>query len=156
PNTDNPLVLHSLGSAGTRYTADFQVNPSGDDAVFTSTLPLTGYENLGHREVYRYDDTAGTLDCASCNSTGEPATGEATLPVNGLGLTDDGRVFFNSTQGLVDRDLNERQDAYEWKEGQGIELISTGTGLLASGLLGASANGTDVYFFTRDTLVSED
>ena len=41
------------------------------------------------------------LDCASCNPTSEQATGEATLAANGLSLTDDGRVFFNSTEGLV-------------------------------------------------------
>ena len=31
-------------------------------------------------------------------------------------------------------------------------LISTGTSPFASSLLGVSANGTDAYFFTRDTL----
>ncbi len=156
PNTDNPLLIDSLGSAGTRFMGDFQVNPSGGQAVFTSTLPLTGYETLGHREVYRYDQQSDTVECASCNSTGEPASGEATLPVNGLALSDDGRVFFNSTQGLVDRDLNNRKDAYEWKSGEGIELISTGTGALASSLLGISADAVDAYFFTHDTLVNED
>jgi hypothetical protein len=156
PNTDNPLVIDSLSSAGTRFMGDFQVNPSGDNAVFTSTLPLTGYETLGHREVYRYDEPSGTLNCVSCNSTGEPASGDATLPVDGLALSDDGRVFFNSTQGLVDRDLNGRKDAYEWKNGVGIELISTGTGPLASSLLGISADAVDAYFFTRDTLVNYD
>ena len=41
---------------GSRRTADFQVTPSGDYAAFTSTLPLTGYDNGPiHREVFRYD-----------------------------------------------------------------------------------------------------
>jgi hypothetical protein len=156
PETDNPLVIDSVSSPSTRYTGDFEVSPSGDDAVFTSTLPLTGYENLGHREIYRYDAPSDRVDCSSCNPTGEPASGEASLPVNGLGLSDDGRVFFNSTEGLVDRDLNNRKDAYEWESGKGIELISTGTGPLASSLLGISADATDAYFFTRDTLVAGD
>ena len=84
PSTDNPLVVDSVSAAGTRNTADFQVTPAGDDAVFTSTLPLTGYDNAGHREVFRYDAPSDTLDCASCNPTGEQATGEATLAANGL------------------------------------------------------------------------
>ena len=115
PSTDNPLVIDSVSAAGTRNTADFQVTPSGDDAVFTSTLPLTGYDNAAHREVFRYDAPRDS-------STAPPATRPASrrparrrLAPNGLSLTDDGRVFFNSTEGLVDRDLNEKKDAYEWE-----------------------------------------
>ncbi len=156
PATDSPLVIDSVSEAGTRHTADFQVSPSGDDAVFTSTQSQTGYENVGHREVYRYDSPSDTVICASCNPTEEQATGESTLASNGLSLSDDGRVFFNSTEGLVDRDLNDRQDAYEWESGKGIELISTGTGPLPSSLLSVSADGVDAYFFTRDTLVVGD
>jgi hypothetical protein len=155
PKVDNPVVVDGVGAAGTRNTADFQVNSSGDDAVFTSTLPLTGYDNASHREVFRYDEPSDTVDCASCNPTSEQATGESSLASNGSSLTDDGRVFFNSTEGLVDRDLNEKLDAYEWEDGQ-IELISTGTSPLDSILLGASADGTDAYFFTHDTLVDSD
>jgi hypothetical protein len=156
PNTDNPVVIDSLSDASTRYTGDFELNASGDNAAFTSTLPLTQDENVGHREVYRYDAPSDTVDCASCNPTEEPATGEATLPVNGLGLTDDGRVFFNSTQGLVDRDLNNKTDAYEWKSGAEVELISAGSGPQASSLLSVSRDGTDAYFFTHDILAHGD
>ena len=35
-------------------------------------------------------------------------------------------------------------------------LISAGTSPFDSRLLSASANGTDVYFFTRDTLAPQD
>jgi hypothetical protein len=156
PRTDNPLVIDSVSSPGIRNTADFQVTPSGDDAVFTSSLPLTEYDNAEvHREIFRYDAKLG-LSCASCKPTGERASGEASLPANGLGLSDDGRVFFNSSESLVDRDLNEKLDAYEWESGEGIELISTGTSPFAASLLGISADGTDGYFFTRDRLVPED
>ena len=117
--TDNPLVLDSVAAPEAHHTADFQLNPSGVDAVFTSTLPLTGYDSASHHEVFRYDASAEALTCVSCNQTGEQATGEATLASNGLSLTDDGRVFFNSTEGLVDRDLNENEDVYEW-EPQGM------------------------------------
>jgi hypothetical protein len=154
--TDNPLVIDSVSSPDSRFTADFQVNTSGRQAVFTSTLPLTEYDNAEvHREIFRFDVAAG-LDCASCNPTGERAYGQASLPLRGLGLSDDGRVFFNSDESLVDRDLNERLDAYEWESGKGIELISAGTSPFPASLLGISANGIDAYFFTNDTLVPED
>jgi hypothetical protein len=161
PSTDAPVVVDSVSAAGTRNTADFQVSPSGNDAGFSSTLPLSGYDNAAHREVFRFDSPSNALDCVSCNPTGEQATGEATLATNGLSLSDDGRVFFNSTEGLVDRDLNNKMDVYEWEKGAGvqegtIELISTGASPLDSSLLGVSADATDAYFFTHDTLVSGD
>ncbi len=177
PSTDNPLVIDSVSAPGTRYTGDFETTPSGRYASFTSSLPLTGYTNAAHREIFRYDETTNETDCASCNPTAEEATGEASLAPNGLSLTNDGLVFFNSTEGLVDRDLNNKVDAYEWEPegfefeyeqnneqksitcesaGGCVQLISSGTALLGSALLGASANGTDAFFFTRDTLVSSD
>jgi len=152
---DNPAVLHAISEPATRHTADFQVAPSGNYAVFTSTLPLTGDDNAGHSEIYRYDALSDTLDCASCNPTGEQATGDATLASNGSSLTDDGRVFFNTTEGLVSRDFNDKMDVYEWENGN-IDLISPGTSPSDSSLLGVSADGTDAYFFTRDTLVAQD
>ncbi len=159
--TDNPMVIDSLSSSETRRSADFQVTPSGTYAAFPSALSLTGYDNAGHREVYRYEATGGNLDCSSCNSTTEQATGEASLATNGLSMTDDGRVFFNADEGLVDRDLNEKKDAYEWEKAAGesegkVQLISSGTSILDSGLLGVSADGTDAYFFTHDTLAAGD
>jgi hypothetical protein len=165
PSTDNPLVVDSVTAPGDLHTADFQVAPNGDSAIFTSTLPLTPYDNAGHREVLRYSASADGLDCASCPSTGALATRDAALPVDGLALTDDGRVFFNSGEGLVDRDLNNKEDAYEWEPaGIGgcappagcLELISAGTSPTPSSLLGASADGIDAHFFTRDKLVAED
>jgi hypothetical protein len=111
------------------------------------------------------------LDCASCNPTGEQSSGDATLAPDGLDLSADGRVFFNSTEGLVDRDLNGNEDAYEWipdgfafghgspecgEEAGCIELISTGSSPYPSRLLSISSDGTDAYFFTREKLAAED
>ena len=156
PSVDNPVVVDSLNDASSRHSGDFQVNRSGENVVFTSTLQLTSYENVDRREVIRYDAGSNKIDCPSCNPTGEPADGDASLASDGRSLTDDGRVFFDSTEGLVDRDLNGLKDAYEWTEGEGVDLISTGNGPLPSGLLGVSADGIDAYFFTRDTLVTGD
>ena len=59
------------------------------------------------------------------------------------------------TDALAPRDLNHRQDAYEWN-GESPELISTGVSPFDSSLLSASADGTDAFFFTRDSLVPQD
>ena len=94
----------------------------------------------GPPEIYRYDALSEKLECTSCSPTSEQATGEASLPADGLGLTEDGRVFFNSPEGLVDRDLNEIEDAYEW-EPAGIQTPKrrqTGSGATCETSAGAS------------------
>ncbi|MGA8744553.1 MAG: hypothetical protein WB507_01660 [Solirubrobacterales bacterium] len=177
PETDNPLVLDSVGEPEVRHTSDFQINRSGNEAVFTSTLPLTGYDSNDHHEIFRYDVPTTTLTCVSCNPTGEQPSGDSTLALNGASLTADGRVFFNSNEALIDRDLNEKEDVYEWEpEGAGptqgrcaptsptftrasggcLDLISTGISPYNSSLLTASSDGTDAFFFTREALVHGD
>jgi hypothetical protein len=171
PETDNPLVIDSVSNPGDRETGDFEITPSGNDAAFPSTMSLTGYDNGDiHREIFR-DDASRGLECVSCNPTSEQASGEASLPGNGLGISVDGRVFFDSTEGLVDRDLNAKEDAYQWepqgyefgsgsspceRSGGCVDLVSPGSSPFAANLLGISAGGTDAYFFTRDKLSEED
>ena len=158
-----------------RHTADFQLTPDGDVAAFPSTLPLAGgeEETAGHPEIYRYD-------AASEGSTASPAPPPAnplpTMPrlaANGLSLTDDGRVFFNTADPLVAADTDEQtgrlrvgaagrrqlpapQAPPSAAAGACLALISAGTGAFDSGLLGATPNGTDAYFFTRDSLAPQD
>jgi hypothetical protein len=152
---ENPAVHDALNLAGIRKTGDFQVNPSGD-AVFGTALSLkANYNNNGHTEIYRYEPSSGALDCVSCNPTNGDAAGNSSLAADGLSLTDDGRVFFESTDSLAARDEDNREDVYEWHSGD-VGLISTGTSRFDSRLLSASADGTDAFFFTRDTLVPQD
>jgi hypothetical protein len=164
---DNPAIRHAEKSA-VHHFGDFQVSPDGAYAAFASTMPLKpGYDNAGFYEVYRYDSGNRQLTCTSCVPTeGQPST-DSTLPEHGSGLTDDGRVFFNTGEQLVLRDTNENLDAYEWSpERSGIgscatasgcqQLISSGTSIFDSGMLGATADGKDAFFFTREKLVEED
>ncbi|HXR29650.1 MAG TPA: hypothetical protein VN752_00745 [Solirubrobacterales bacterium] len=154
---DNPLVIDSVAEPDTRHTADFQVTPTSAYAAFPSSLDLTGsgFETADMRQVFRYEASGGQISCASCSATGAEPQGHASLPKAGLGLSDDGRVFFNTAEPLVLRDANAKQDAYEWKEGK-VELISTGQDPFDSGLLTVTADGTDAFFFTRETLVEGD
>ena len=142
PRYDNPAVLDAVGEAETRHTADFQVTPSADFAAFSSKLPLTGYDNNEHAEVFRYTAAGEAIDCVSCAPTGARATGDASLAMNGLSLAEDGKVFFNSTDPLIPSDLNGAEDAFEWSDGK-IGPISSGTSPLDSSLLSISAHGTD-------------
>ena len=92
-------------------------------------------------------------------------------------LSEDGsRVFFQTKEALVPRDKNEQMDVYEWeREGAGgpggcsrssasfsersggcLYLISTGESGDPSYFGDASADGSNVFFFTRQSLVSQD
>ncbi len=152
---NDPAVVDGVKEAGTRHTADFQVTPNGEYAVFGTTQQLSEYDNTGHSEIYRYGALNGKLDCVSCKSTGVAPDGPATLASNGLSLTNDGRVFFNSDDALVLRDTDHRQDVYEWEDGT-VQLISSGASAFDSSLLSVTASGADVYFFTRDSLAPQD
>jgi hypothetical protein len=94
-------------------------------------------------------------------------------------LNDSGRLFFTSSDALVPRDVNGREDVYEYEPvgvgscqppsydqgtsvvfnktlGGCVGLISAGTGNTDSVFFDASASGNDVFFTTQDGLVSED
>ena len=88
-------------------------------------------------------------------------------------LSDEGRLFFDSTDALVPQDTNGKEDVYEYEpEGLGscqsssptfsnqsggcVALISSGTSIEESAFLDASANGDDVFFLTTSKLVSQD
>ncbi len=154
PLVDNPLVVHAVNGADTPRSTDFQLSASGDDAVFPSTLSLSGFDGGGREEIFRFDSAQG-IDCVSCNPTGAKPPDDASLSPYGANLTDDGRVFFTSAEPLTLRDSNEKRDVYEWSEGK-QELVSTGTSSEDSSLLSVSSDGTDAFFFTRQKLVPED
>jgi hypothetical protein len=152
---DSSAVTNALTQSAVHSYADFQVTPNGDDAVFATKLSPNGYDNRGHSEVYRYDASTDSLDCASCAPTNAFATTDALLARYGLSVTDDGKVIFTSGDPLALRDSNGHRDVYQWEDGR-VDLVSTGTGKYDSGLFSASDDGSDVYFFTHDTLVSTD
>lgn len=155
---DNPLVLDSVKAAATRKSADFQTTPDGSYAAFTSNLGLSGLSTHGFRSVYRYAAADEQLDCVSCDRTGTTEASvfaAAELPPDGLALLADGKLFFTTRAQLVINDANAKKDVYVFSGGAPL-LISAGTGPFDSGLLSASADGTDVFFFTRDPLAREE
>ena len=158
---DNPAVLDAVADNEVHHWSDFQVSGNGSFAAFPSALELTPpYENDGFEMIYRHTTANGSIACASCISTEESPSADASLPSRGLGLTEDGQVYFNTTDALVMRDTNGNLDAYEYKESgdpQEIEfLISTGFSAFPSSLLTVTSDGRDAFFFTRKELVARD
>jgi hypothetical protein len=87
-------------------------------------------------------------------------------------LSDNGRLFFNSSDALVPQDTNNNVDVYEY-EPVGIDctmgsptynaatngctsLITSGTAPTESAFLDANENGDDVYFLTDEQLTRQD
>jgi hypothetical protein len=152
---NNSAIRNAVKDSEIYRYGDFQVNIDGRYAAFNSTISLTAIPAFGQEQIYRYDSDADEIDCGSCAPTLAAATTGTSLSSYGLNLTDDGRVFFTSAESLALRDTNERKDAYEWKDGD-VQLVSLGIGPHDSGMLSVSADGTNAFFFTRDTLVEED
>ncbi len=166
-------------------TATARVSADGLHIAFLSKAELTGFDNIDadtgqpDTELYIYGPAPGAsaaaLICASCNPTGERPEGSTSIPgvlVNGSTrayrprvLSDDGsRLFFDTLDGVGDKDTNKSPDVYEWEaQGAGgcpspfgcVSPISRANG--AGGrFIDASADATDVFFLTGDSLVAAD
>jgi hypothetical protein len=140
-----------------------EVTADGQNVVFMSRMPLTGYDNLLEgvplTEVFVYDAQTQRVLCASCNPSGEapiaPAAREYTEAPNDLQeiwgsflpvstslagqqprlISENGsRVFFDSIEPLAPRDGNGYLDVYEWEaSGEGSCREAGGCIYLLSG-----------------------
>lgn len=175
------LWLDAVGG-GTLGKVPARTSPDGSVLLFESRAALSGYENDGYAEIYRYDAGADTLDCLSCNPTGEPGKGNAKLEsiAKGRGASpepfsaysfvanlraDGRRALFESPEALVPWDTDGLLDVYEWEE-QGVGSCTRSSGcvyLISSGqsgspeyLYGVSDSGDDVFFRSSDLLLPAD
>jgi hypothetical protein len=166
--------------------ARIEISPDDTDMAFVSADRVTSYDNVDAQgscrpgsggepslethctEMYSYNPATGSIVCDSCNPSGQPPTSDVYASQDGLFMTDDGRTFFTTEEPLVPVDTNESSDVYEYVNGR-PRLITAGTGIQAvtkiesitaayqaQGLIGVSADGTDAYFSTFDTLTAED
>jgi NHL repeat len=200
-------LLHLNGSSPDNMQPGLRtsrVSTDGLQAVFTSTAPLTGYDNLDAQsgqpdaEVYLYDASGGgkgELLCVSCNRSGGRPVGRSLAkdnngnPISWAAALTPGwvdqlhpgnllsaggrRIFFESFDSLLPRDVNGRKDVYEWERpgsvscseaspsfsppnGGCISLITSGEGAADSELIDASLDGRDVFFLTESSLVGQD
>jgi hypothetical protein len=145
--------------------------------VFQASAPIAGFNNAGTEQIYRYDASTNELGCVSCpptsvvpsggtymsdidqyaNNTLEPVfTPEGRIVNDVRGVSSDGtKIFFESPDPLVARDIDGQPDVYEWANGS-VYLLSSGTSQTYSLLLDNSESGGDVFFATTDELVEGD
>ncbi|HEX6781140.1 MAG TPA: hypothetical protein VF125_03820 [Solirubrobacterales bacterium] len=168
-----PPTVGQLGLDPSRAT------PDGSTLIFRSRAQLTDYDPEGVPQIYRYDSGASELQCISCNPTGAPPTGAATLQSESRegfalyyyqawlrNLRPDGRrAFFESPDPLVPADTDGKLDVYEWEaEGVGgcnrtggcTYLISSAHSLRNEYLWAISESGDDVFFISSDRILPRD
>jgi len=176
----------SSGDSSNWSAGQRRVTPDGAYLMVTTSVRLDPVADSDTDvDVYRWDAASGWL-CPSCQLPGEASVGGASTGrvefTGGLtgelprAIADDGRVFFQTPDALVPADTNGDggcpvsafvqigrvcRDVYEWHAGT-HSLISSGGSQAANSwdavgtLLGAGADGRDVFFFTREQLVASD
>jgi hypothetical protein len=166
---DVRLVATSSPGSVNENSKFARVTADGRYLVFQSERQLTSYDNTdavtGERvvEVYLYDAVEDRMVCASCKPSGTRPKGPARLPGSPTNaprnkprsVSDDGRVFFDSSDALVADDGNGRRDVYAYQGGH-LTLISPGSGSDNANFVDASSDGADVFFVTRQQLVAAD
>jgi hypothetical protein len=196
-----PHVGLGYGTARERQLTS-QLTPDGSHLVFLSSERLTEYDNAGPEckgklvdgqpvrepgpcaEVYLYSAAANSYLCVSCDPTGAPPAGSASLPravVEGFGpfssaapgtlrapraISDDGaRVFFSSPDRLTAEapPLTTTRSGViaiqEWEyEPNAYEYEAGGVHLIAPAavLLTSTPTGRDVLFDTFGRLTPQD
>jgi hypothetical protein len=156
----NNTEFQNHGFRGARVSSD------GRFLVFRSRARVTGFDNAGTYQVYRYDAVDGSLVCVSCNGRVGVSGGDAFLkrwvvgflaPWLSRNVSSDGsRVFFDSEEALVAGDTNGRIDTYEWVADGSVRLVSSGLDRDNTNFVDASESGDDVFFITRARLVRSD
>ena len=177
-------VAPDAGEKGSRVSSDGTAVLFASQAQLTSydnadQGELYLYEALGDKLVCvscNPDGVPATSEAYLANAE-EPSIQPGARAFLTRNLSEDGsRVFFQTKEALVPQDTNGQTDVYEWeREGVGgadgctrssgsfsehsggcLYLISTGESASPSYFGDASADGNDVFFFTRQSLVGQD
>ena len=166
-DTDNARDLYERAGGVTRLVSAGQTGGNGAFGVFfgrasadgtrvffLTAEPLVGADTDNATDVY--ERFGGVTRLVSAGQTGGNGAFEASLQ----GASADGaRVFFDTNEPLVGADTDNAVDVYE-RAGGVTTLVSAGqtggNGAFGAAFVGASADGTRVFFNTAESLVSAD
>jgi hypothetical protein len=152
--SEGVVTMLSTGGDGT-YGADFDgATPDGTHVFFHTEEALASTDTDSARDVYEH--SAGTTKQVSIGPTGGNGPFEAFFK----GVSEDGsRVFFETSEQLTTSDTDSYRDVYQRSGGAttGLSLgPNGGNGAFDAIFEGASADGSKVWFETREPLVSGD
>jgi hypothetical protein len=113
-------------------------------------------------EAHLYEEPTDKTVCVSCLPGGGRSAGQAHFMsisyINNAGprvVTEDGEMFFDTPNRLLTSDHNGTRDVYAYKDGQ-YALISPGDEAYDATFIEASADGSNVFFQTNQSLVPQD
>lgn len=155
-----------------------RVSADGRVLLFTSAQQLTGFNNEGFNEVFRYEGEAenssqnpACISCGAASSEAAPAGNAALRSIStsvsiateskltrNLAANGD-RIFFETPDALVPSDTNGTQDVYEWEVATGSICQAGGTFVVASrGCLYLLSTGTspDPSYFADASVSGDD
>jgi DNA-binding beta-propeller fold protein YncE len=173
--TNKPAAEVYLYDAANKRLSCASCDPSGARPVGVEYLKLEpgsgglvgGPKGIWPRTSLVAANVPGT-EAYSLTSYGAPA-----LRHQPRYLSNSGRLFFDTVNGLVSQDSNGTQDVYEWEppgvgdcteaatifqpsSGGCVNLISSGSSGEESAFMDASESGDDVFFLTAARLSRED
>lgn len=168
--------IHFVGPSNGLVSRRSELTRDGNVLIFRSNRPglnaITGSDNGGRSQFYRYQDDAESLVCVSCPRSGAPAAGEVELNRLSFGnslmafedrraLSADGSTFaYLTTSPLVPRDVNGDWDIYRWHNGES-RLITDGTSTYPLipeqqiRLMDVSEDGSDILFADNVKLTTD-
>jgi hypothetical protein len=121
-----------------------------------------GYPSGVDESMLLYDADADQTICVNCDANGAPigksrtSGGVATLSNYQPGVvSNDGRMYFDSTAPLVASDHNQTYDVYRYQD-EHLTLISPGDGPFDAEFSDATPDGSHVFFTTNEGIVSWD
>lgn len=133
--------------------------------AFDTDAELTDAPTGGLVQRYVYDAESDEISCVSCgNDVSAEIGGIAPLaemnlmqmgPNQRRYLSTEGHVFFVTSTALVPEDTNGLVDVYAWQDGE-VRLVSSGRSSSDVRFADASADGSTVFFSTRDRLSAWD
>src|SRR5207245_2153745 len=137
------------------FPADYAGSSAdGSHVFFHTNEQLTSDDTDSSQDVY--DRSAGTTTLVSIGATGR--NGAVNEAFEGASA-DGSKVFFVTSESLESGDTDDQQDIYQ-RSGGTTTLLSTGSsggnGNGRVNYVGASADGSHVFFETQESLVPED
>ena len=139
------LTLVSTGTANT-IAAFRGISADGTRVFFSTTEQLSAADTDTNSDVYERSGGQTTL----------VSTGTANTDASFRGASTDGtRVFFDTTESLSAADTDTAKDLYE-RSGGTTRLVSVGVANTTANFVGASADGSRVFFDTTESLNAAD
>jgi hypothetical protein len=181
PHVENGKQRHENQAGEVMIGSDetSRVSADGRYLLFESGADVTGYDSEGIREAYLYDADAShdPVVCISCRQDGEASVSPfgnhrlasakfAQVPRTLIVRNGNPQVYFSSLDALASGAVEGQTNIYEWSHGQVFLIATEPAGLQGEAgeeglaevafFIGASSDGTDLYFDTPQTLTWED